>query len=312
MPERPPPAAAPSERRARARQGDVASASMRDFWSLAKPEISFLVTISALAGFLLGAAETGVFSGSQLVFTLAGVFLCAGGVGALNHYLERHLDAQMKRTRDRALPAGRVSPKTARRYGLALASAGVGLLCPLVGPLTAALAILTGVLYLYVYTPLKQKTSHNTLVGTIPGALPALGGYAAATGSLSVTGWLLFGVMATWQMPHFLSLAWMYRTDYERAGFRMTPTVQADGGASTARQTIAYTTLLLALSTLLSLAGPLGMIYLTGAVPLGGWFLCEGIRFNRRRTNQSAGRVLKASIWYVPALVVLIAVDWLV
>ena len=283
---------------------------LRDYWALTKPEISFLVTISAGAGFLLGV--TGSLPITTLLYTLVGTFLCAGGVGVLNHYLEQDLDAQMKRTARRPLPAGRVAPRAARLFGISLVVAGVALLCPLVNALTSILAALTAVLYLFVYTPLKQKTIYNTLVGTLPGALPALGGWAAATGNLQAGGWTIFAILLTWQMPHFLSLGWMYRKDYGRAGFVMLPTVEAESGHRTARQILFFTVLLFGASLTPTLAGVAGWTYLAGAIPLGIWFLAGAWTFYRVRTNQAARNVLKISIFYIPLLLSAIFVDWLV
>lgn len=283
-------------------------AVLKDYLVLTKPEISFLVVVSALAGFLLGSPAS--IDGLVLLVTLVGTGLCAGGVGVLNHVIERDLDARMKRTADRPLPAGRISPVAARNVGFGLVAAGVGLICPLVNPLTAALALVTAVLYIYVYTPLKQTTKYNTIIGTIPGALPALGGYAAATGTLGPAGWAIFGILACWQMPHFLSLAWMYRKDYERGNYAMLPVVEPDGD-STARQMIGFTGLLLLVSILPTAIGAAGWLYLVGVVPLGVWFLMTTLDFNRERTGQKARRVLKASIVYVPVLVAVILVDWL-
>lgn len=289
---------------ARASRRSVAA----DLWSLAKPEISFLVTLSAAAGFVLGARNAlPVF---DLAVTLAGVFLTAGGAGALNHYIERDLDAQMKRTWARALPAGRVSPRLVLRYGIALIAVGVGLLCPLVGPLVAALALLTAALYLFIYTPLKRRTTLNTLIGTVPGALPALGGYAAATGTLGAGGWAIFAVLASWQMPHFLALAWMYRKDYARGGYAMVSCCDPNG-ARTAGQAVLFCALLVATSTLPFFTGDAGWLYLAGVLPLGGWFFAESLRFWNRRTGRRARALLKVSIYYVPLLLVLIAADWL-
>lgn len=287
-----------------------AGAVLRGYLELAKPEISFLVVLSAMGGFLLGSPEA--IDGWRLLVTLVGVGLTAGGAGALNHYLERELDARMRRTQDRVLPAGVLSPRAARTYGIALVVAGVALLCPLVNPLTAILAAATAALYLFVYTPLKRRTKYNTLVGTLPGALPALGGYTAATGHFGWPGWALFVILLAWQMPHFLSLAWMYRKDYARGGYRMLPVVEPDGD-STAAQMVGFTALLAVASLTPAVVTPsLGGLYLTGAVLLGGWFLVETARFYRFRTGRRARRVLMASIWYVPALIALIVLDWLV
>ncbi len=281
---------------------------LKDYWTMTKPEISFLVVVSALAGFLMGTPAA--LDGWLLLWTLLGVGLCAGGVGMLNHVIEADFDAQMKRTMDRPLASSRVSEPAARTTGILMIAAGVALVCPLVNPLTAVLAIVTCVLYLLVYTPLKRETKYNTLIGTIPGALPALGGYTAVTGTIDGVGLAAFGILAAWQMPHFLALAWMYRKDYDRGGYLMLPVVEPNGD-STARQTIAFTALLLVISAVPTALGATGWLYLIGVLPLGVWFLWTALAFNRRRTGQSARRVLKASIVYIPVLVALIVADWL-
>jgi protoheme IX farnesyltransferase len=284
-------------------------ATLRAYLLLAKPEISSVVTLSAFAGFLLG--SPGGLDGWTLLWTMIGVALCAGGVGVLNHLFERRYDAQMKRTATRPLPAGRVSPTEARRLGIVLVCVAVGLLCPLVNVLTAVIAALTAVLYLFVYTPLKRRTKWNTLIGTVPGALPALGGYTAATGQLGGGGWAVFGILACWQMPHFLSLAWMYRKDYARGDYAMLPVVEPEGD-STAGQMVGFAAVLVPVSVLPTLVGSAGWIYGVGVVPLGLWFLWTTIAFHGERTGQKARRVLKASVLYIPALVALLMVDWFV
>ena len=280
---------------------------LRDYLELAKPEISSVVTLSAFAGFLVGSPAG--LAGWTLLWTMIGVALCAGGVGMLNHVLERRYDAQMKRTAARPLPDGRVAPARARTVGVLMVCASVGLLCPLVNVLTAVVAALTAALYLFVYTPLKRVTKWNTLVGTVPGALPALGGYTAATGSLGAGGWAVFGVLACWQMPHFLSLAWMYRKDYARGDYAMLPVVEPEGD-STARQMVGFCVLLLPLSVVPTLVGAAGWLYGMGVLPLGLWFLWTTLVFYGDRTGRNARRVLKASVLYVPALTVLLLADW--
>jgi len=280
---------------------------LRDYLELTKPEISFLVTVSALAGFLLGSPES--LDLLVLSITLIGTALCAGGVGILNHVIEEGFDAQMKRTAERPIPAGRVAASSARPIGITMVCVGVGVICPLVNPITAILAMLTAILYVYVYTPLKRTTKWNTIVGTIPGALPALGGYTAATGDFGPGGWAVFAILAFWQMPHFLSLAWMYRKDYARGNYAMLPVLEPSG-TSTAVQMIGFTVLLLAASVTPTLFSTAGWIYLGVAVPLGLWFLWTTIAFARSRTGQAARRVLKASIVYVPVVVLALGVDW--
>lgn len=282
---------------------------LRDYLELSKPEISSVVTISAFAGFLIGSPAG--LDGWVLLWTMMGVALCAGGVGVLNHVLERRYDARMKRTEARPLPAGRVNPDRARTVGILMVLAAVGVLCPLVNAITAIIAALTAVLYLFVYTPLKRVTKWNTLVGTVPGALPALGGYTAATGQVGAGGWAVFGILACWQMPHFLSLAWMYRKDYERGDYAMLPVVEPDG-ESTAVQMLGFSALLIPMSVLPTLVGSAGWLYAAGVVPLGLWFLWTAVVFYGERTGRQARRVLKASVYYVPALVALLMVDWFV
>ncbi len=277
-----------------------------DYWDLTKPEISFLVTVSALAGFLLGSPD--VIQGGLLGALLLGTVLSAAGVGVLNHYIERKHDALMRRTANRPLPSGRISPRAALIFGTSLTLAGLAIVVFFVNVATSVLAALTVGLYLFVYTPLKRRTSYNTLVGTIPGALPALGGYVAATGTLGAGGWALFLILACWQMPHFLALAWMYRKDYARAGFVMLPVVHPDGH-STARQALLFAIGLMLASTVPTIIGVTGWVYLAGAMALGVWFLFPAYAFHRSRTTRDARRMLAGSILYMPLLVVLIVVD---
>lgn len=278
----------------------------RDAFELIKPEITFLVMISAMGGFLLGNA--GAVDWTILLHTLLGTGLAAGGSGVLNHVREVDQDAAMRRTSARPLPAGRVSRGAARVYGLVLAGAGVVYLGTLVNLLTGLLALGTVGCYLLVYTPLKQVTTYNTLIGCIPGAMPALGGWVAATGSVGLGGALIYAVLFTWQMPHFLALAWMYRNDYARGGFAMLPVLEPDG-ASTAYQTLGFTVLLVVSSLLLGLTPLVGWTYVVGVSALGVYFLVPTLRFFHRRTNRAAREVLTASIVYVPALVGLILLD---
>jgi protoheme IX farnesyltransferase len=287
----------------------VGTAHWKDYLILTKPEITFLVTISALAGFLLG--TTGAVDGWRLAWLLVGTALTSAGGGVLNHCLEHRYDAQMHRTASRPIPAGRIAPRTAFGFGLVLVAVGLGLLCPLTNPLTGVLAALTVGLYLFAYTPLKRITAWNTVVGTIPGALPALGGFTAATGALGAGGWALFAILVLWQFPHFFSLAWMYRKDYARGGFAMLPVIQPSGQMMAVQMVLSTVLLILASGVPVGL-GLLGGGYLAGALLLGGWFLWPVLVFYRSRTTQDARRVLKASVVYIPLLVLLIVLDRLV
>jgi protoheme IX farnesyltransferase len=282
---------------------------LRDVLDLCKIEIVFLVVLSAITGYVVG-------SGSDIVPTtllalIAGVAFSAAGAGALNHYLERDLDSLMRRTARRPLPSGRFSTASALWLGIVLVCAGIGILCPLTTPMVAVLGAASVALYLFVYTPLKRLTRLNTIVGAIPGALPILGGYLAAAGSADVTGWLLFGLLLCWQIPHFLSLAWMYRSDYVRGGFRMTTGVD-EVGVHTTAQMLAFSAGMVGLSLALSVSAGLGIVYLILATLLGIWFIHSVATFGRARTNPSARRVLKTSIAYIPMILLAIVLDQIV
>ena len=271
------------------------------------------MAISVVAGFLVGSPAT--INWVALVGTVIGTALTAGGAGALNHYLEREIDSTMKRTAGRPIPGGRVAPRTAFRFGVLLCAVGIGLLCPLTNWLTASLAILTVGLYLAAYTPLKRVTVHNTLVGTIPGALPALGGYTAAVGTVALPvalpGWIVFAILVFWQLPHFYSLAWMYRKDYDRGGFAMI-SVDDETGNRTARAAL-FSCVALVLSTFaLAYVQDAGVVYYLTLLVLNAWLMRFAIRFMAERTVLSARALLKASVRYIPLLVIAIVIQRLV
>ncbi len=277
-----------------------------DYFSLAKPEITFLVTISSVAGFILG--TVGEVQTATLIALIVGVALSSAGGAALNHYIERDKDKEMKRTDNRPLPTGRVKPLNALILANVLSIAGIAILLIFCNILTSLLAGLTIVLYIFLYTPLKQHTKYNTLVGTIPGALPALGGWTAATGSVGLGGLIIFTILLIWQLPHFLALAWMYRKDYDRAGFKMLPVVEPEG-QSTANQMLISAILLLVTSLLPSVLGLTGMIYFFGVLITGSWLVAACVVFYRTMSNLAARRVLKVSVIHIPVLVVLLIVD---
>ena len=281
-------------------------ASWRHYLTLTKPEITFLVTISSLAGYLV--ASAGGIDFVNLFVTIIGIGLCSACASTLNHVHEAQLDGLMERTSGRPIPAGIIPASRARWFGYACGAIGLGLLCPLVNPLTAVLACLTIVLYVYVYTPLKRTTTLNTLVGTLPGALPVIGGYTAATGRIDIAALPLFAVLMFWQMPHFLSLAWMYRDDYVRGGFKMLPTVERSG-KRTGRQSLLFAIATLTASLSLLLVTDVSIVYPIGAILIGGYFCYKALLFCQERNNGTAKRLFKASIWYVPALLVLMLIE---
>jgi len=284
----------------------AAPATWKDWLTLTKPEITFLVTISSLAGFVM--ASTGGVDGWTLFWAMIGIPLTSAGGCALNQVLEVELDARMKRTANRPLPSGRIDVSHATWFAVGLIAAGVGILCPLTNPLTGVMAAMTVALYIWVYTPLKRKSTWNTLVGTIPGALPILGGWTAASGDVGAGGWALFGVLLCWQMPHFFALAWMYRKDYGESPFLMLPSGD-EQGTRTALQMIVFSVLMIVFSVLPVSLGLSGMAYLLGALLLGGWFMVHVGRFWLTRSVQHARAVLKGSVMYIPLLLMAIILD---
>ena len=281
---------------------------VQDYWELVKPEITFQVVLAALAGFILGASDS--INPVQLVLTLSGTAFASAGGAVLNHYVERHNDALMRRTAQRPLPSGRIHPGTALGFGIILVASGLTLLWS-VNLITLLWAALTIVLYLFAYTPLKRRTTYNTLIGTIPGALPALGGYTAATGALGTGGWILFFMFALWQVPHFLALAWMYRKDYARGGHAMLPAMNPNARA-TAHRILTYSILLALVSVLPTILEYTGWLYTVVMIPAGLCFIWPSIGFCQKQTTQWARRILLTSIIYVPILVFAITLDrWL-
>lgn len=275
---------------------------------LSKPSILFLVMLTTAVGYFLGSKTIGVHDFSTLLLTLLGTGLSCAGSSALNNYLERDIDCNMKRTFRRPIPSGNLSPQEALAYGIITILLGTCLLAATVNMLTGFLALLTAFLYVLVYTPLKRVTWWNTFIGAIPGALPPMGGWAAATGNLGLGAWILFFIMFFWQHPHFYAIAWMYKEDYLRGGFKMLPVVEPDG-RSTFRQIIIYTILMLTASIAPVYSGMAGMVYFSGALILGIAMLIVGFVLYESKSVQDARKLLRASIIYLPLLIALIIGD---
>jgi protoheme IX farnesyltransferase len=273
-----------------------------DYAALAKPRLNVLVVASSLAGYAMAGGDT--THAAALLGTIVGTGLVAGGASAFNQIIERQADAQMRRTRTRPLPDGRLAPAEAMVFATVLSLAGLAILAFGVNTLSAVVALATLASYAVVYTPLKRLTSFSTVIGAIPGALPPVIGWTAATGSLSQGAWVLFGIVFLWQLPHFLAIAWMYRDDYARAGFPMLPVIEPDG-RSTARQAVLYTVALLPLALAPTLVGMSGSIYFAGALTLTLLFLVMAIRFAATRAVRDARRLFFSSIIYLPLLWVL-------
>ena len=270
-----------------------------DFISLTKPRLNFLVILTTLAAYYLGSDERSTLV--QLMHTLIGTALVAGGASALNQVWERDTDRLMARTRSRPLPDLRLSASVAMGFGLALTIVGVVELWAFVNMRAALVATLTTVTYLLLYTPMKLRTSLSTIAGAVPGALPAVIGWAAATNTLSSEAWVLFAIVFFWQMPHFLAIAWMYRDEYARAGMPLLPVIEPDG-RSTGRQALLYTAALLPISLLPTLIGLATAWYLAGAVILGAGLITLSLQFSQMRTVESARRLFFGSILYLPLL----------
>jgi protoheme IX farnesyltransferase len=204
-----------------------ANSLMGAYFELTKPNITFLILISTALGYYLGA--NGIDIWSRFMITLIGTGLVSSGAGALNHFAEHETDLLMNRTQSRPIPTGFISSKNALNFGIGITLLGVSILFIFINDLTAILAIITTLLYLFIYTPLKKITWLNTSVGAIPGAIPPLGGWVAATGVLAPEAWILFAIMFFWQHPHFYAIAFMCKDDYERANFKMLPVLEVDG-----------------------------------------------------------------------------------
>jgi protoheme IX farnesyltransferase len=262
-----------------------------------------MVLVTVATGFVLGAR--GGSNPSTLALTLLGTALVAGGASAWNQLLERSRDLRMKRTASRPLPTGKITPAEAATFGTAITVAGLALLAGATNLTAAMVALATFVLYVFVYTPLKPLTTLNTAVGAIPGALPPVIGWAAATGRLGAEAWALFLIVFLWQFPHFLAIAWIYRDDYARGGHKMLPSVDP-AGAITGRQAAFYALALVPGGLLPALVGLAGPFYFAGALALGLFYLVQSARFWADVSDRSARRLLRASFVYLPAILLLL------
>ena len=284
----------------------MTQSTISDYWQLTKPRVTLMVIVSTFAGFYLASSS----SLDLILFasTLLGSWLVAGGTNALNQLIERDQDALMKRTRTRPLPAGRLQSHHALVFATTISLSGLILLFLAANLLTCFLAALTLASYILIYTPMKRKTWASTIVGAVPGALPAMGGWAAVRGAIGVEAWVLFAILFFWQLPHFFAIAWIYRDDYARGGFAVLPMFDPKG-FRTGAQIVINCLALLSVSLLLTILGVTGAIYFLGALMLGIVFLLSGVRMALRQSNRYARQVLRASIIYLPVLVALMFID---
>ena len=275
------------------------------YLELTKPRITFLIVLTAAAGFGLASPRVDYLA---MLSALFGIAVLSSGIATLNQYAERDIDGLMRRTASRPLPSGKLLPWEALAFGVSLTVLAEVYLLIFVNPLSALLGLTVIAGYVFAYTPLKTRTSLSTVVGAFPGAVPPLIGWAAARGTLSVEAWVLFAILFLWQFPHFLAIAWMYREDYTRAGILMLPVVEPDGRV-TAQQIVLYTLMLLPVSLLPTVLHLSGKIYFFGALVLGLLFLYSSVRAAISMSRQRARSLLLASVLYLPLLFFLMVVN---
>ena len=276
----------------------VKPSKLSDYLCLTKPEVTFLVLIATALGGFMAVESPDLLVLCHAVF---GTALVAGGTAALNHYLEREHDAKMRRTASRPLPSGRLSAREAFTFGIGISAMGIVYLAVLVNWLTSLLGLVTLLSYLFIYTPLKRRTTWATFVGAFPGAAPVLMGWAAMTGSLGPGAWALYALLFIWQFPHFLAIAWMYREDYARAGMLMLPSRDPQGDAAF-RQILGYSLVLVPVSLIPTLLGMTGSVYLWCVAALGLGFLYFAWHVSRERTKLGAKMLLHATVIYLPVV----------
>jgi heme o synthase len=280
-----------------------------DYWTLTKPEINLSIGVTTAAGFCLGSAGQGDgLSISALVHTVVGTLLVASGTGTLNQLLERQFDALMRRTAGRPVAAGRIAPWRALVFGAVLAVAGILELAAAVNRLSSVLSFTTMATYLLIYTPLKRKTPLCTVIGAIPGAAPPLIGWAGATGALSAEAWVLYAMVFLWQFPHFMAIAWMYREDYRRAGYRVLPRDEPIVPFVLCQMMIPLL-VLVPLSVTPLFFWRAGPVYLVTALVLGAVFIYRAERLAVHQSNAAARRLLTTSIVYLPLILIVLVLD---
>lgn len=277
-----------------------------DYLELVKPRITFMVMLTALVGFVMGSIGTPSLPG--LLAAVGGTGLVAAGASCLNMLLERRTDALMHRTRNRPLPTGRLRPVDALAWGAALTVAGTALLAWQSGGAAMMVALATWASYLFLYTPLKTRTSLATVVGALPGALPPVIGWAAARGDVDGAAFVVFAILFLWQIPHFLAIAWIYREDYARGGLPMLPVIDPEG-AVTGRQAVANSIALTIVSAAPAFAGMAGPVYLAGAMLLGTMLTAAAVRAAVLRTPAAARLLFLASLLYLSLLCTLLIAD---
>ena len=284
-----------------------------DYKQMMKPRITMLVLVTSYLGFYLGlrSMDQYFFTTEQVllfIHLMVGTFLTASGAAVLNQVIEKDHDAKMKRTKNRPIPAGRIDWRHALNFGVILCIVGSVYLFQFTNTLTGGLSVLTIILYLFVYTPSKRVSTWNTVIGSIPGALPPLGGWAASTGNLTAPAWILFGILFFWQIPHFMAIAILYANDYKEGGFKMMPG-EYTNSSRTNYHILFFTIALIGTSIGLYTLKVAGIIYAVGAAVLGLGLLAVGVNVIYKQNNANARMLLFASIIYLPLLLLLIIFD---
>jgi len=288
------------------REPKKAESLIEAYYELTKPSITFMILISTALGYYIGG--NGIANYIHFFFTILGSCLISSGSGALNHFAEADSDKIMRRTNLRPIPAGLISAENAMLFGIALILSGSAILYWIINPLTCLLALITSLMYLFIYTPLKKLTWLNTSVGAIPGSIPPIGGWVAATGRLDPEAWILFAILFFWQHPHFYAIALMFKDDYKKAGLQMLPVMEPDG-SRTNRQIIWHSFLLIPVSVVPVYIGILGMIYFWSAIILGVGYLISGFTLAKQYSVDNARFVLRVSVFYLPILFLTIIID---
>ena len=288
------------------RKPSPAKSTLAAFFELTKPRIIILILISTALGYYLG--ESGMINNLKFIYTMLGTAVLAGAAGTINHCIEKDLDILMDRTKSRPIPAGLISSQTALYFGLVQSIVGFIVLWIFVNKLTAMLGLTTIVLYLFVYTPLKKITWLNTTIGAIPGAMPALGGWAASSNELSPDAWILFAILFLWQHPHFYAIALMCKDDYKKAGFKLLPVIEKENHR-TNRQIIWHAFLLIPVSLYFVVTGALGTFYFWGALFLGIIYLLSSIPLLKDSSIKNSKLLLRTSVVYLPLLLIIILID---
>ena len=287
--------------------------TLSTYIELTKPRITLLVLVTAYLGYYLGLRSQGdhmvsVESWLILFYLILGTWATSAGAAVLNQVIERRHDAKMARTKNRPLVIGKISPMNALVFGMVLSLGGYVFLYYLINPLTAWISAATVFLYILIYTPSKRITTWNTIIGSIPGALPPVGGWVAATGSLAPPAWILFGILFCWQMPHFLAIAIIYAADYEKGGFKMLPSIYPES-KRTSYVILFFTVALLITSLGLYILKVGGILYAIGAALLGVAFFMVALKVIMESNKKNARRLMLASVIYLPLLLIIILIE---